>query len=61
MTSAPNPKQQQRPTVEPSVAEQGLGLFGAPEDAAFLDEVVRLAYAERRGSARFPQTERTDP
>ena len=31
-----------------TIAEQGLGLFGSPEDAALLDEVVSLAYAERR-------------
>jgi len=32
----------------PSVFEQGLGLFGSPEDAALLDEVVAIAYEERR-------------
>ena len=31
-----------------SVFEQGLGLFGSTEDAALLDEVVKLAYEERR-------------
>lgn len=31
-----------------TVYEQGLGLFGSPEDAALLDEVVELAYEERR-------------
>lgn len=31
-----------------SVFEQGLGLFGSPEDAALLDEVVHIAYEERR-------------
>ena len=30
-----------------SVFEQGLGLFGSPEDAALLDEVVSIAYEER--------------
>lgn len=30
-----------------SVFEQGLGLFGSPEDAALLDEVVSIAYQER--------------
>jgi hypothetical protein len=30
------------------VFEQGLGLFGSPEDAALLDEVVSIAYEERR-------------
>jgi hypothetical protein len=31
-----------------TIAEQGLGLFSSPEDAALLDEVVSRAYAERR-------------
>ena len=31
-----------------TVFEQGLGLFGSPEDAALLDEVVAIAYEERR-------------
>ena len=31
-----------------TVFEQGLGLFGSPEDAALLDEVVSIAYQERR-------------
>jgi len=31
-----------------TVFEQGLGLFGSPEDAALLDEVVHAAYEERR-------------
>jgi hypothetical protein len=29
-------------------AEQGFGLFGSPEDSALLDDVVQLAYEERR-------------
>ncbi len=44
-------------TAQPvaSVLEQGLGLFGSPEDAALLDEVTSLAYAERhRPSKREP-------
>ncbi|MGD1094933.1 MAG: hypothetical protein ABSB35_23435 [Bryobacteraceae bacterium] len=28
--------------------EQGLGLFGSPEDSALLDKIVSMAYAERR-------------
>lgn len=28
--------------------ERGLGLFGSPGDAALLDEVVAIAYQERR-------------
>jgi hypothetical protein len=35
-----------------TVFEQGLGLFGSPEDAALIDEVVSLAYEERRRPAR---------
>ena len=35
-----------------TVFEQGLGLFGSPEDAALLDEVVTLAYEERHRPAR---------
>ncbi len=31
-----------------TVFEQGLGLFGSPSDAALIDEVVRIAYEERR-------------
>ncbi len=31
-----------------TVFEEGLGLFGSPEDAALLDEVVAMAYEERR-------------
>jgi hypothetical protein len=41
-----------QPVLPPSqtVFEQGLGLFGSPEDAAMLDEVVAIAYEERRRS-----------
>jgi hypothetical protein len=35
-----------------SIFEQGLGLFGSPEDAALLDEVVAMAYEERRRPAK---------
>ena len=38
----------ERQRAAKSVFEQGLGLFGSPEDAALLDEVVSLAYEERR-------------
>ncbi len=31
-----------------TVFEQGLGLFGSPEDSSLLDEIVSLAYEERR-------------
>lgn len=34
------------------LGEQDLGLFGSPEDAALLDEVVALAYADRRRPSR---------
>ena len=37
-----------KPPATGSVFEQGLGLFGSPEDAALLDEVVSIAYQERR-------------
>jgi hypothetical protein len=37
-----------------SVFEQGLGLFGSPSDAGLLDDVVRLAYEERRRPSRTP-------
>ncbi|HEY6348094.1 MAG TPA: hypothetical protein VI636_01670 [Candidatus Angelobacter sp.] len=36
-----------KPTSK-TVFEQGLGLFGSPEDASLLDEVVSIAYEERR-------------
>jgi hypothetical protein len=35
-----------------TVFEQGLGLFGNREDAALLDEVVSIAYEERRRPAK---------
>jgi len=41
---------------ETTIFEQGLGLFGTPEDAALLDEVVELAYEERRRTARSSTT-----
>ena len=34
--------------AEESAFEQGPGLFGSPEDSRLLDEVVQLAYEERR-------------
>ena len=37
---------------DPTVFEKGLGLFGSPEDAVLLDEVVQLAYEERRRPGR---------
>jgi hypothetical protein len=36
------------PPVTETVFEQGLGLFGSQEDAALLDQVVAIAYEERR-------------
>ena len=36
----------------PTVFEQGLGLYSSPEDAALIDEVVSIAYAERRRPSR---------
>jgi len=35
-----------------TVFAQGLGLFGSPEDAALLDEIVGIAYEERRRPTR---------
>jgi hypothetical protein len=35
-----------------TIFEQGLGLFGTPEDAALLDEVVSIAYQERHQPSR---------
>ena len=37
---------------EATVFEQGLGLFGSPSDAVLIDEVVRIAYDERRHPSR---------
>ena len=39
-----------QPDLAPAevIFERGLGLFGSPEDAALLDEVVSIAYEERR-------------
>lgn len=34
------------------IFEQGLGLFGSPEDATLLDDVVDLAYQERQRAGR---------
>jgi len=34
------------------LAGQGAGLFGNPEDSALLDEVVSIAYEERRRPTR---------
>ena len=43
---------QQPNSVRQGVFEQGLGLFSSPEDAALLDEVVTIAYEERRRPTR---------
>ncbi len=44
------PQDDETPSVRSSssVSAQGLGLFGSPEDASLLDEVVSMAYQERR-------------
>jgi hypothetical protein len=39
-----------------SVFAQGLGLFGSPEDASLLDEVVSIAYEERRRPSKREAT-----
>lgn len=44
----------QRSLSDATVFERGLGLFGNPEDSALLDEVVELAYEERRRPSRPP-------
>jgi hypothetical protein len=46
MAGTAPPRASGRPDA--TVLEQGLGLFGSPEDAALLDEVVQLAYDKRR-------------
>jgi hypothetical protein len=38
--------------ASPTVFEQGLGIFGSAEDTALIDEVVTLAYVERRRPAK---------
>ncbi len=40
-----------QPAAEVAI-EPGLGLFGSPEDSALLDEVVGMAYEDRRHSSR---------
>jgi hypothetical protein len=45
-------RSQNAPQSGATVFEQGLGLFGSPDDAALIDEVVHIAYEERRRSAR---------
>ena len=37
-----------------SAIEQGMGMFGSPEDSALLDEVVTIAYSERRRQTKSP-------
>lgn len=39
-----------RDTSQESAFAHGLGLFGSPEDSRLMDEVVQLAYEERRRS-----------
>ena len=39
-----------------SMFEQGLGLFGDPEDTTLLDEVVAIAYEERRQATKLSIT-----
>jgi hypothetical protein len=39
---------------ETAVFEQGLGLFGSPGYAALMDEVVQIAYEERRRASSRP-------
>lgn len=44
------------PSSPSSVFAQGLGLFGSPEDATLLDEVVSIAYQERRRPSKREAT-----
>jgi hypothetical protein len=39
-----------------TVFAQGLGLFGSPEDASLLDEVVAIAYKERHRPSKREAT-----
>ncbi len=41
------PQQLTSSSSEITLFEQGLGLFGSPDDVALLDEVVQMAYEER--------------
>jgi len=43
-------------TGRSGVFEQGLGMFGSPEDSALLDEVVSIAYKERRRPSKREPT-----
>ena len=45
-----------KPVAPSTVFEQGLGLFGSPEDASMLDEVVSIAYEERRRASKPAST-----
>ena len=45
---------QPAPRSPRTVFELGLGLFGSAEDTAVLDEVVAIAYEERRRPAAPP-------
>jgi hypothetical protein len=44
------------PAGHGSIFEQGLGMFGSPEDAALLDEVISIAYEERRRPSKREPT-----
>ena len=52
------PKGDETPSISSSssVFAQGLGLFGSPEDASLLDEVVSIAYQERRRQSKREAT-----
>ena len=45
-----------RNPVPNTAFEQGLGLFGSAEDSALLDEVVSIAYEERRRPSKTVPT-----
>ncbi len=42
-------------SLQHPVFEEGAGLFGSPEDSASLDEVVAIAYEERRRPSKLAE------
>ena len=52
LQASPNTENDLTPPRAQTVFEQGLGLFSSPEDAVLIDEVVSIAYADRRRPSR---------
>jgi hypothetical protein len=48
--------QQSDTASKETVFDRGLGLFGSPSDSALLEEVVRIAYDERRRPTQPPNS-----